>query len=102
MSNGCDICGTIAEDNEVEPRFGYTTCQEHKNIPPSERGDYDSNGKNARMEILLRAFCTMAKKLEDSRYQLDFFEQTAIWDTVECDGYCLYEEAKEILGIEEE
>jgi hypothetical protein len=50
-----------------------------------------------RMKILLRAMCDMMKKLEESRYVLSIFEQTAVWDGVECDGGCLFEEAKALI-----
>lgn len=32
----CDICGKIGE-NGIEPRFGYTTCEKHKDLPPAHR-----------------------------------------------------------------
>ena len=56
--------------------------------------------KAERMEILLRAMCDIMKKQDKSHYVLNIFEQTAIWDDAECDGYCLYEEAKELIGYD--
>lgn len=54
-----------------------------------------------RMEILLKAMVDIVKKLDNTPYVLSFFEQTAVWDGTDCDGYCLFEEAKEVLQIEE-
>ena len=53
--------------------------------------------EKTRMAILLKAMCDIMQKQENSRYVLNIFEQTAIWDDAECDGYCLFEEAKELL-----
>lgn len=41
------------------------------------------------------------KKCRDSQYVIDVLDQTAVWDEVDCDGYCLMEEIAEILEIEE-
>lgn len=53
-----------------------------------------------RMRVLLTAMCEILEKLEDSRFVLSFFDQTAVWDGVECDGGCLFTEAKELLNLE--
>jgi hypothetical protein len=53
-----------------------------------------------RAKILLQAMCDMMKQQEQTCYVQNIFELSAIWDDVECDGYCLYEEAKELLGID--
>ena len=53
-----------------------------------------------RMKTLLKAMCDMMKKQDKSHYVLNIFEQTAIWDDAECDGYCLYEEAKVLIGYD--
>jgi len=29
----CRVCG-LHNENEIEPRFGYTVCAEHKDTPP--------------------------------------------------------------------
>lgn len=50
-----------------------------------------------RAKILLQAMVDMMKKQEQNRYVQNIFELTAVWDEVECDGYCLYEEAKQLL-----
>lgn len=39
----------------------------------------------------------MMKQQEETCYVQNIFELTAIWDNAECDGYCWYEEAKELL-----
>lgn len=47
--------------------------------------------------ILLKATKEILQKQEDSSIVLDILEQTAIWDGVECDGYCLLEEIGYLL-----
>lgn len=47
--------------------------------------------------ILLKATSDILEKLDDTPYVLSFFEQTAVWDEVECDGYCLMEEINDLL-----
>lgn len=47
--------------------------------------------------ILLQAMVDMMEKQKLSHCVQDIFELTATWDDAECDGYCLYEEAKELL-----
>ena len=42
-----------------------------------------------RAKILLRATKDILQKCDDSFYVLNALEVTAIWDGVECDGYCL-------------
>lgn len=37
----CDICGSI-ECIGIEPRFGYSTCEEHSKLPPVT---FSSNSK---------------------------------------------------------
>lgn len=56
--------------------------------------DYD------RARTLLMAMVDMMKKQEQDVYVYSIFELTAIWDESECDGYCWFEEAKDLLGIE--
>ena len=31
----CRVCGKY-KNNQSEPRFGYTVCEEHQNVPPAE------------------------------------------------------------------
>lgn len=55
--------------------------------------------------ILLKATSDILEKLDDTPYVLSFFEQTAVWDGVDCDGYCLMEEVNELLeevGVKEQ
>lgn len=47
--------------------------------------------------VLLQAMVDMMQEQESSHYVLSIFEQTAIWDDAECDGGCLFEEAKQLL-----
>ena len=44
--------------------------------------------------ILLKATYEMLKQQEESPIVLNILEQTAVWDGVECDGYCLKDEIK--------
>lgn len=52
-----------------------------------------------RSKILLKAAFEILTKCNDSAFVLNVLEQTAIWDGVKCDGYCLFEEI-EILLLE--
>ena len=49
--------------------------------------------------ILLRATYEMLKQQEESPIVLNILEQTAVWDGVECDGYCLKDEIKDWFEI---
>ena len=42
-----------------------------------------------RAKILLKAKRDILEKCNDSFYVLNVLEVTAVWDGVECDGYCL-------------
>lgn len=33
----CAVCGQY-KDNQSEPRFGYTVCEDHKGVPPVDIG----------------------------------------------------------------
>ena len=50
-----------------------------------------------RANILLKANYDILQKQKDSPYVLNIFEQTAVWDGAECDGYCLMEEIEDYL-----
>ncbi len=52
--------------------------------------------------VLVKAMVDILNQMKDSYYVLDVFEQTAIWDNAECDGYCWLDDAKALLGIEED
>lgn len=49
--------------------------------------------------ILLKATYEMLKRQEESPIVLNILEQTAVWDGVECDGYCLKDEIKDWFEI---
>jgi len=53
-----------------------------------------------RKEILLKAVLDILEKQEKSSYVLNFFEQTAFYDGVNCDGYCLMEDIKICLELD--
>ena len=56
-----------------------------------------------RAYIMLKAARDILHKCRDSVNATDVFEETAIWDGVECDGYCLMEEIEELVEeIEDE
>ena len=55
-----------------------------------------------RAKVLIKAMCDMMKKLKENFYVESIFSQTAIWDEAECDGNCWYDEAKTLLGIEDD
>jgi len=42
-----------------------------------------------RAKILLKATRDILEHCKDSFYVLNVLEVTAVWDGVECDGYCL-------------
>ena len=46
--------------------------------------------------VLLRAAYELMRQQEESPYVLNILEQTAVWDDVECDGYCLNDEIKDL------
>ena len=50
-----------------------------------------------RAEILLKATYDILQKQQKSPYVLDILCETAIWDEVECDGYCLQDDIAEWL-----
>lgn len=58
-----------------------------------------------RAKILLQATRDIFQKCDDSGYVLNVLEVTAIWDGVECDGYCLKDDIEawfeEFYGEEE-
>lgn len=47
--------------------------------------------------ILLKATINILDECEKGAFVKNVFEQTATWDGVECDGYCLHEELKELI-----
>lgn len=50
-----------------------------------------------RAKILLKATYDLLCKQKESPYVLNLLSETAIWDGVECDGYCLMEEIEALL-----
>ena len=55
-----------------------------------------------RKVTLLRAAYDLLKKCEGSEYSLDPLTTTVFYDEADCDGYCLMDDIKAELGIEEE
>ena len=58
------------------------------NIPDTE---------DERFLVLMRAAYQLLKKQEESSYVLNLLGETTVWDGVECDGYCLMKEMRDIL-----
>ena len=50
-----------------------------------------------RAKVLLQATLDLLNQQKESHYVLNLLETTAIWDEAECDGYCLYDEIKDLL-----
>ena len=50
-----------------------------------------------RAKILMKATCDILNKCDEGPYVKSVFQQTAIWDEAECDGYCLHEELNNLL-----
>lgn len=46
---------------------------------------------------LLKATFDILQKCDNSGHVLDVLSTTAIWDEVECDGYCLKDEIEDLL-----
>lgn len=54
-----------------------------------------------RKTTLLKACMNLLQKQEESHYVLDLLSETIHYDEAECDGYCLLEDIKTELGIDE-
>ena len=54
-----------------------------------------------RKVTLLKACMRLLEKQEKSHYVLDLLTETVHYDGADCDGYCLLEDIKTELGIED-
>ncbi len=54
-----------------------------------------------RKDVLLRAAMELLQKQGDAFYVLNLLRETVYYDDAECDGYCLLEDIKYELGIED-
>lgn len=45
----CAVCGEYY-NNQSEPRFGYTVCEDHKGVPPVDIGRLNDKLKGASVE----------------------------------------------------
>lgn len=54
-----------------------------------------------RKTTLLKACMNLLQKQEESHYVLDLLSETVHYDEADCDGYCLLEDIKAELGIDE-
>lgn len=50
-----------------------------------------------RSVVLLKATLDILNKCDEGPYVQNALEMTAIWDEVECDGYCLKEEVEQLI-----
>lgn len=64
-------------------------------------GEYIKRKDVERMEILLNATLEILEKCEQGIYVKNVFEETAFYDGVDCDGFCLKEDIKMLLNPEE-
>ena len=55
-----------------------------------------------RKVTLLKACAALLSKQKDSNYVLNLLEETVYYDDADCDGYCLLDDIKAELGLEEE
>jgi hypothetical protein len=49
--------------------------------------------------VLIKAMVDMMDKQVMNPYVQNIFELTAVWDGAECDGACWYDEAMELLEV---
>lgn len=55
-----------------------------------------------RKDILLKACYDLLKKQDDAYEVLDILSETVYYDEADCDGYCLMEDIKTTLDIEDD
>jgi hypothetical protein len=53
--------------------------------------------QQVRAKILLQATIDILKKCDEGGYVKNVFNETAKWDGVDCDGYCLKEELEQLM-----
>lgn len=54
-----------------------------------------------RKTVLLMACYNLLMKQENSHYILDLLAETVSYDDCDCDGYCLMEDIKTELGLDD-
>lgn len=54
-----------------------------------------------RKVTLLKACMELLQKQNDSYYVLNLLEETVFYDEANCDGYCLLDDIKTELGLED-
>lgn len=54
-----------------------------------------------RKVTLLKACYNLLKKQEDSSFVLNLLSEAVYYDEADCDGYCLMEDIKDELGLDE-
>lgn len=55
-----------------------------------------------RKVTLLKACLNLLEKQEQSSYVMDILSETVYYDEADCDGYCLMEDIKIELGLQED
>ena len=58
--------------------------------------------ENARQKLLLEKVSELFKKSNDSHYVIDVLSETIFYDNTECDGHCLWNDIKDVLGDDDE
>ena len=54
-----------------------------------------------RKDILLKAAYDLLKKCDDAPFVAEVVSETVFYDGADCDGYCLMEDIKHELNLEE-
>ena len=55
-----------------------------------------------RKDVLLKATYDLLKKCDNSPFVVDVFSEIVFYDEADCDGYCLMEDIKNELRIDDE
>lgn len=53
--------------------------------------------QQVRAKVLMQAAIDILNKCDEGMYVKNVLEVTAVWDGVECDGYCLKEELEGLM-----
>jgi hypothetical protein len=57
-----------------------------------------TSNQQERAKILIKAAIDILERCKNSPYVLDALQVTATWDDAECEGSCLLEEMKDVIG----
>ena len=90
-----------AEEVINEATGHYYCCDGTVKINIVEKDNKHNSNMEDRKITLLRACMELLQKQESSHYILDLLSETVYYDEADCDGYCLLEDIKTELGIED-